>query len=200
MNKTKACKFDTYGPFVFAGGQSIVFPPFLDYSPNKIGMTPIEQLDYILKFMANDPSARGNVTDGQIEKEINPRRGDGYISIIISPGDIVKVLNKLVLDGYVHREIPEAGQFMSGAPIPSNKISRYSVTWEGKFFLGQGGYAGELKEKTKKELEVERRHLADEIRATQMTNLTYVLAAGTTVAALYYLAKGLLWFICELYS
>ncbi len=40
--------------------------------------------------------SRGPLADGQIEKEINPRSVDCNTIIIISPGNILKVLNKLV--------------------------------------------------------------------------------------------------------
>jgi hypothetical protein len=156
-------------------------------------MTPIEQLDYVLKFMVMSPAARGHMTDGQIECTINPREG-GKISEVIAQDDLLPILGKLVLDGYLHREIPVP---LSTNPIVNalNGIARYSVTWEGKCFLEQGGYEAQRKENIRIEEERENRYRAEEVRGKQMTNLTIILAAGTTVAALYYLAKGVLWLI-----
>jgi hypothetical protein len=160
-------------------------------------LTPIEQLDLILNLLGAPELYGEKVADVYIEGKINPRRGDDYVSIVISDQDIEKVLNKLVLDGYVHQYLPP--EQTGSAIIDEYLVSTgYAISWEGKYFLQQGGYAWELKERNRKAEEEDRRYKAEEVRSIQMTRLTIILAAGTAVAALYYLAKGLLWFIHEI--
>lgn len=107
---------------------------------------------------------------------------------------IVKSLEKLISDNYVVKVISE--------PLTKDSLdATYELTWEGNFFLFQGGYLGKYyKENEEKKrllkLENEQRIIAnntDKIQKQQVL-LSIILVVFTGVTSVYYVLEILKFF------
>ncbi|MBJ7880981.1 hypothetical protein [Gelidibacter salicanalis] len=103
---------------------------------------------------------------------------------------IEKSLEKLISDNYVVKITSET------LTKDSTDIFTYELTWEGNFFLFQGGYMGEYyreNEEKQRLIKVEKEQLTNaqkiEEQSKKMTSLTRVLVVLTAVASLYYLME-----------
>lgn len=142
-------------------------------------LKPIEKLDFVLNYLSTNKSRKGGLSLVSILKDTQP---------IINDGDeLLKVLEKLEKDGYIGFK----------ERMPLNKpplIYFYYATFSGEYLNSQGGYQ-ELHRKEN----LEKTRLQDiELKATvnrkTVTSLTWIIAVGTFVAALYYLLEILKYF------
>ena len=103
---------------------------------------------------------------------------------------IVKSLEKLISDNYVVKIASET------LTKDSTDIFTYELTWEGNFFLLQGGYTGEYLRKNEEKsriikLEKSQRSISKRLVVLQesLVKLTGILVFLTGIASLYYLLE-----------
>lgn len=132
-------------------------------------MEPIEQIDSVLNhFVFHNSNFKGGLTVQELHTTINGTKE------IITEDDLVIVMQKLLDD-----------KLIADDPTPRTPVihvAQYKITWDGKFKNQKGGYQGQATiEKSQKTI----------------SNLTYVIALGATIPALYYLIEIIKWFcIC----
>lgn len=133
-------------------------------------LTPIESLDAVLKFMAGY-WARGRSTDAELHKWFLKET-----SINMEPGDFVKVLERLVDDKYVKREIDDFFKGIGETPVLKNY---YAITFDGEVFYESGGYKSKI-ELADSERKINNERLDNSERnARRLNNLTFWLALGS---------------------
>ena len=89
-----------------------------------------EKIDTVLRFLSTSAFAQGHNTDDYILRQINKNKA------LLTAGELIKILQKLVRDGYVTSYIPSNSTF-----------SVYSISLDGEIFYNKGGYQlFELKE------------------------------------------------------
>lgn len=105
---------------------------------------------------------------------------------------------KLVKDGYVNQESEKTTDPLFNSPRTNNY---YRISFEGLFFIKKGGYENQNLENKKKEIEYEKIQSEQKRQALNLVRLNYwlvvltwVIAIGTFVAALYYLIEILKFF------
>lgn len=135
-------------------------------------ISPIQQLDLVLQFIANDEFSQG-ISRTDILSKINAGN-----EIKIGKSDLTKVLDKLVKDNYISREHRKHREDIFGFHDNKDPIF-YSIQWEGYVFISEGGYQGKRTENEKFiSLEAQQRSIN-----RWMLVLTGVLAAGTAIQA-----------------
>ena len=146
-------------------------------------MTPIEQIDAVLKLLAEDETLQPYASDGEILAALIVKYPEsehlGYGM------DTLRILNKLVKDGYVDFK---EDNFKSGH-ILIERPNKYFITFDCGLFHQQGGYAEQLRNQNSHDARME--SLEDSAKANRqwMLWLTVLVALGTTVAASYYLLE-----------
>jgi len=160
--------------------------------PNE-NLSPVQQLDEVLVFLATSPLARPWLTDGDIHEHLKSVKFDG--------AELLRILNKLKQDNYIDFEDRQMSS-NSAIQAPIGLMMRvYYVTWEGKLFAENGGYIGEIVrrgevvaqqiQRTKEEearikaLEISQEKAAHSLKASQrrMEVATWVMAGGSLLLA-----------------
>lgn len=105
---------------------------------------------------------------------------------------------KLVKDGYVNQESEKTTDQIFNTPRTNHY---YKISFEGLFFIKNGGYKNQNLEIQKKEIKYEKIQSEQSRQARSLVRLNYwlvvltwVIAIGTFVAALYYLLEILKFF------
>ena len=105
---------------------------------------------------------------------------------------LYSALLKLVKDEYVSKDILNIGPYSSDI---------YTISFEGIFFINKGGYAQVLLEAQRKEDEYENLNSEQKLHASsllsinrRMVYLTWAIAIGTLISAIYYLLEILHFF------
>ncbi len=101
-------------------------------------------------------------------------------------GILDEVIAKLIEDKYI-RHAYYNNVIVDGKNIPN--VPFYTLTFDGLFFLNNGGYAGEMKRENAENIRVETLEKSQKANANRMTYLTIVIAVGTAIAAWYYLIE-----------
>jgi hypothetical protein len=106
-------------------------------------LNPVEQLDFILHQFCYNAFWQGNLTDGEIDVRLNKDQYS-FVTGTISISDLLRVLNKLVKDGYLFSELNDKG------------TAKYSLTWDGKYhYINEGGYLQKQADKATARLALE---------------------------------------------
>jgi hypothetical protein len=156
-------------------------------------LSPVQQLDEVLKFLATSPFARPYLTDAGIHEHLKSVKFDG--------AELLRILNKLKKDNYIDFEDRQMSS-NSAIQAPIGLMTRvYWITWEGKLFAENDGYMGEIvsrgeftgqqiqraKEEAAriKALEVSQEKMNHSIKASQkrMEIATWVMAGGSLILA-----------------
>ena len=146
-----------------------------------VSNSSIKQIDGLLNYLYSD---RGNSSFESILSGLNAIEE----SKDIAGDELLRMLNKLIRDGFVHFEDIPAGYDdpFTKAPI---KFRRYSISFDGKLFIEQGGYTQQAIRRNAESIRVETLERFQKATADRMTYLTIILAAGALIAALYYLVE-----------
>lgn len=151
----------------------------------------IEILDGILKYLLSN----GNDTFLNIESDIKQK---SQFFKDIEKTTIESAFIKLVKDGYVNQTEKTRGMNMNKTPYV---VECYTISFEGIFFIKIGGYHQALIEDQRKANEYELLNAEQKLHATallslnqRMVLLTWAIAIGTGIAALYYLLEILSFF------
>ena len=107
-------------------------------------------------------------------------------------------LLKLVKDGYVNQESENTTDQIFNTPKTNHY---YKISFEGSFFIKNGGYENQYHknqniENSRNEM-IERQNALEEKQSrnqTQLVVLTWIIALGTFVAAVYYFLETLKFF------
>ena len=144
---------------------------------------PIEQLDAVLKTLADSKNNRLGITLGSIAYEANViERGK-----IVGLPDINLVLDKLIKDKYVEVNV-------YSNPKPEN---RYSITFEGYFFIKEeGGYSGRYNLQSSEKNRLDNIEKDQIKRDESIKKLTAWVAIGTVAAAII----ALVFLIWQIYT
>ena len=126
----------------------------------------IDELDYVLHFLATNPYAKGFISDGEMWDHIQKTE------MRMEGSKLVMYLNKLVKDNYVHIEIPNVKE----------STANYKISFEGLIQDELGGYH-QLYLK-----DIESRTIQNKLKNIQKWQLilTIILAFGALVASIYY--------------
>ena len=121
---------------------------------------PIQDLDFVLKFLATSPVKKGGFDFDQILKRVKPDIPDA--------DTLVHILDKFKADGYL-----------------SEEKGSYSLNKNGDLFYLLNGYEGDYLDMLQEKRNKDQKYRLDR----QVACLTKVIAVGTSVAALYYLKE-----------
>jgi len=129
----------------------------------------INELDYVLHFLATSQYAKGFITDGEIWERLKQSE------MRMSGEKLIMYLNKLVKDNFANIQIPNTKE----------AISIYKISFEGLIQDELGGYHQlYLKDIESRELQNQQNSIQK-----QMRNLTWILAICGTVASIYYVLE-----------
>jgi hypothetical protein len=143
-------------------------------------LTPIESLDTVLNFMAG-PWARSKGTDGDLYALFTQKS-----QIKMEPGYFLKVLERLVKDNYLNKELEDPFK-----EVGSTALLRayYFINFDGELFHQRCGYGAEEKDAAlKRRMEEDRLNRA-EFTAKRLNTLTFWLAIGTVSLAIIEIIK-----------
>ena len=150
-------------------------------------MITLQILDAILNILSNKPENKMYLRVIQVNLYQN-YLFKGYLTDLI----IEKSIEKLLFEKYITEiKIPFKNELFK---IDSELIS-YEITWEGQFFLSQGGYGKYQREYYEKErvVNLENEQLANAHKINELQKgvllVTKVLAWLTGVASVYYLIE-----------
>jgi hypothetical protein len=149
----------------------------------------LEKLDDVLRYM-NSNWANGANTDGDLYS--------GFMNQIeesIEAQLFLRFLNKLVEDKFVKKESrqisaePSYLQFMAPTVQKDYFVIKdyYSITFDGQVFIEQGGYIQRSINEQAENTRLDKIENNQKFHRRWMTALTAILAAGTLIAAIYYL-------------
>jgi hypothetical protein len=147
-------------------------------------LSSIGKLDMVLKFLAVDPKALAYISDANIFSELK-KVNDGLKNQNDFGSELIRILKKLIKDGYVDRIDIESNHYPIDVKNP-HTIAHYLITFEGKVFYDFGGYNEKIKEdkagdKRISDLEKSQAKMA---KAQFRINLTIAVAA--IIATIYY--------------
>ena len=146
-------------------------------------LSPIQSLDVVLKFMAGQ-WARGKSTDGDLYAMFTKKS-----QIEMTPGRFLKVLERLVQDKYVHKELDDPFKEVGNTSL---LVNYYSINFDGELFCQIGGYAEQEKKAVLKDRIEEERLNRAENTAKRLNRLTFWLVIGTISLAVIEVIKLLL--------
>jgi|GEM_PF-5665949 len=148
-------------------------------------LTPAQKLDLVLNEM-NVNSNKGWRNTDSIYYSVNEIK-DTRIDKpkYFNPVEFTRIIKKLDKDGFVECE-------MQGTPVHSQqrdyKYPHYKITFEGETLLDlEGGYSGRLTSQNKEKVEVDKQRILQMRLQTKLNRLTFWIAIGTVIAAIYYL-------------
>lgn len=151
----------------------------------------LEILDGILKYLLNN----GNKTFSFIKDDENLKSA---FSHKVENNTLESAFVKLVKDGYVNVNEQTRGMNMNKTPYV---VECYNISFEGIFFINNGGYEKEHQNNQKAEIESaelkKRQFLLEEKHSSiqgQIVFLTLVIAIGTLIPAVYYIIEILKFF------
>lgn len=136
--------------------------------------TVIDKLDALLDFLA-----KSNNSSYPFDTILSKLEKDGYS---FSPHELDRCLFKLVKDGNLISDERTVDFSSSGQPKRIQKTF-YSISHDGELLHLSGGYSSKQSEQDQLN-EIKRKQFAIEKR---MVRLTFWIAAGTIIAAIYYL-------------
>lgn len=131
-----------------------------------------EILDRVLRMVLN----QGGSYYHDYLYETNPNSTALFTDVvvplmIVNNNQLIELLDIVKMDGYITYELRENGE-----------VDNIYLTQKGLYFIGlngEGGYVRQLERKNRAELRINR-------QAKLILFLTFVLAAGTTVSAVFY--------------
>jgi len=138
-------------------------------------LSPIELLDKVL-YIFDSSSKHIGMHRIQI-KDLLEARG-----IILIDGLLTEMLFKIEKDGFLRHELGDVqllNQKVKDIPF-------YILTFEGELMQLSGGYAQKSKNDEYKNIRLEKIESAAKANRKTVTFLTWIIAAGTLVAAVYY--------------
>ena len=146
-------------------------------------MTPLEQIDTVFFFIKS-------------KEQISARWSTEYIwnlyvkkdsEAAVNKQQFYEIINHLVSDDYI-RELP----------VIDSSQKTYHVTFKGRIFNGYIAYQSSLTKNNKRIVALEeenRKFQKSSLRSSRQLNLlTAILAAGTLLAAVYYILEIVSWF------
>jgi hypothetical protein len=143
-------------------------------------LTPIQSLDAVLKFMAG-PWAKGKNTDGDLHPIFVKKS-----QLEMEPGYFLKVLERLVRDKYIDKELQDPFNKVGNTPL---LWSYYYINFDGELFHQMGGYAAEAENTAlRKRIEEDRLNRAENT-AKRLNRLTFWLVIGTVSLAIIEIIK-----------
>lgn len=139
-------------------------------------MTAVEKMDAILGLLCS--WKWGALADGEIYGLIVKRHQelDGQQNF---GSELLRLLRKLEKDGYVYTIQSEG--------FPSRKIvTKYCITFDGELFNELGGYRQQIINDGTENARLERIEHEASVNRKTVTALTWIIAIGTAIAAIYY--------------
>lgn len=144
-------------------------------------MTLIEQLDFLLRFLADSKPLYEKFKSKDLYSILVNRysavKEEGFIE-----SELISLLEKLSNDGYVTME-----EVRSTERGPETYLWHYSITFNGVFFIRhEGGYSDLINQKNSDRKRI--LLLEDHQKKYQrnQTILTVILVIGSSIAAIYY--------------
>ena len=138
------------------------------YLSDMYELTPIEQLDIVLKFMADGVKVARRATCDELYPEFANTSNHKP-----TKRDFLKILERLAKDGNIDKDIVEDRQFHNSDTI------YYTINFDGELFIERGGY--DQKEKD----DFEKRFF--------LKVLNISLGVGAALGGIYYFGKIFLW-------
>jgi hypothetical protein len=158
-------------------------------------ITPIQLLDEVLTFICVKPIAKGNIEQGKLITELKK-----VIPLIDIEDDfasqILRVFDKLEKENYIICEQRNVRYNDLSGEGATRLEYCYRVTFDGKLFFEQGGYSkkyahdeSERNRLTALESSQLEYNEAQRKQAATLNKLTFWVAVGTLLAAVYYMTE-----------
>lgn len=141
-----------------------------------IQLTAVEKMDAILSFLST--WKWGALADGEIYGHIvkKHRELDGQANF---GSELLRILRKLEKDGYVYTVERKSDIFKT-------VVTKYCITFEGELFSQIGGYKQQIINDGSENTRLEKIESAATANRKTVTALTWIIAIGTAIAAIYY--------------
>jgi len=141
---------------------------------DKEDLTPIKELDFILKFLATNVRAKPGISLDNLYKEIKVIKPELYQPAIVDDwgSRLRRILDKLEKDGLVKIGYHE-----------------YEITFDGYVKNLKDGYEGEIKDRNAENIRVGKLENRQKRYELNQTLLLTLVALGTLIAAWYYLIE-----------
>ncbi len=140
-------------------------------------------IDTVLEWMAVSPYAKSPDIPAHEIAERMVKEGKMKEHSHLYSG-LNSILEKLCKDGYLivnSRSLP-----IEGVVDVTPSRYYYSITFDGRFFIQSGGYAGEYQRKMADVQRIKALEENQQSNTSKMTSLTVILAAGTIFQTFYY--------------
>jgi hypothetical protein len=148
-------------------------------------LSPIQQLDYVLNFLATDDFGKQPLIERQMLIELKEKH-DMEFPI----GDFNRILYKLVNDGYLDKEVTDnIPYFLKDIQQPPSTSEIFFISFDGKLFNESGGYQEKIRlekievEQIKSDLALRKRNDRRLVRGT------YGVAFGAVALVVWDLIK-----------
>ena len=99
---------------------------------------------------------------------------------------VVNAIKKALKDGFIEAVIEIHHNELFNK---NDELTIYNITWEGQFFISEGGYIGRHQRETSEKRRLDAVEQQTRMTNKQMVTLTLFVAIGTSIAALYYLLE-----------
>ena len=146
-------------------------------------MTPLEQIDSVFFFIKS-------------KEQISARWSTEYIWNLYVKKDSEAAVNKQQFDEIINQLVSD--DYIRELPVIDSSQKTYHVTFKGRIFNGYIDYQNSLTENNKRIVALEeenRKFQKSSLRSSRQLNLlTAILAAGTLLAAVYYILEIVSWF------
>jgi hypothetical protein len=137
-------------------------------------LPPFELLDDILALISHNLK----INKDALKTELDKRSSFSGLH----PNFFDEAINKIEKDGYLRIEE------IAGTDIPT-----YAITFDGIYFEAAGGYKGHHNRKVAENERLDKLDILQKENVAKLNVLTFVIAAGTAVAALYYIKELLVY-------
>jgi hypothetical protein len=145
-----------------------------------INSMPLNKLDTILQLLAGDFGKGGVDFDSLVIKVFKTE--------LIEDGmELIEILDKLKKDKYIISFSKGINRNMlHSLKMEHVVVDYYKITFEGRVFISQAGYKGEVIAKEAENVRLNKIENNQRVNRVLMAFLTGILAVGTVVAAIYY--------------
>jgi len=148
-------------------------------------MIPLEQIDFVFFFIRSREQLSASWSNEYIWNLYISKTPEAGINRTL----FEEIIKQLVEDDYIRE-----------APINDSPQKTYHVTFKGRLFKGYVAYQNSLEENNKRisDLEKENRKFQEMTlkNSRYLNRLTFILAFGTGIAALFYLFEILNHWLC----
>jgi len=153
--------------------------------------TPLEQLDFVLNYLAKDEYAQQPLEGIKIQIDLTNKHNYEF-----DAGDFDRIINKLVDEKYVTKRTIEKVPPLLRETEPKSYTYLYQISFDGKLFNQSGGYKQMIADAAEYKSNEEKQKERMENNAVRLVVWTRVLAFVTLGAVLILISWELVEHYC----